>query len=366
MINKYMSMFVKDEKNALAAMAKPKKRVLTPSPSLNWSLRVDHGHSTCIYGPEGSGKSLLSMIYTGSMMQADPMACAVLITTEMRVPTPERLITLGIDPERLLIRQANTLHDVFDWVTSKDEKFVNSDGTKGGPGLLYALEEGFNCKALIVDSIKGISGPREQNADSVEKEIMGDLSKFLNPALRGILPVIRKYDLMTILVQQVSMNMNPDEVKYQNKKWIVPSGQALKHFCETMALCERVESKDSKLFDPTMQSIRELPVQVGHTVRVKVEKDNLGNPFREAQFRINYDKGIVDIGLEVATLAANLGVVKHPVNVETGKEIIAQWVFQTRKWIGFANFVAECEKDPDLVQSIMKAIENQHSDKETK
>jgi len=358
MSKNHLSMFLKDEKNVLAADAKAYKKVLTSSPSLNWALDVTHGHTVCIYGPEGSGKSLLSMMYTGSMMQADPDACAVLITTEMRVPTPERLIALGIDPDRLLIRQANTLHDVFDWISSNDEKFVNSDGTKGGPGLHYALQQGFNCKALIIDSIKGISGPKEIAADTYEKDIMGDLSKFLNPALRGILPIIRKYELMTIFVQQVSMNMNPDEVKYQNKKWTVPSGQALKHFCESMALVERVESKDSKIFDDTMQSIRELPVQVGHTVRVRVEKQNLGTPFREAQFRINYKEGVVNTGLEIATLAANLGVIRHPVNPDTGKEIVAQWIFTDRKWIGFANLVKDCEASPELQRELMAAIES--------
>lgn len=355
--NKWFSQMLKDEKNVQGSVVAVKSRILTASPSLNWALSGGFykGYTTCVYGPEGSGKSLLSMMAIGAMQEADPDALAVIITTEMRAPSPDRMRQLGVDPDRVLIRQANTLHDVFDWIVSKDEKFVNSDGSKGGPGLSYVLEQGAPIKALVIDSIKGIQGPKEQNLETLEKDFMGDISKFLNPSLRAILPVIRKYDLMTILVQQVNMNMDQDEVKYQNKKYIVPSGQALKHFCETMALVTRVESKDSKIFDETMNSIRELPVQTGHTVRVKVEKANLDNPFREAEFQIDYNRGVVNTGLEVAKLAANLGVISHPLNAE-GKPIAAQWTFGTRKWIGFANAVKEIESDPGLQDQLMSAI----------
>lgn len=356
-INKYMSMFLKDEKNLQASSVVASNQVLTPSPSLNWALSGGfyQGYSTALYGPEGSGKSLISMMALGALMQADPTAMAVLITTEMRPPTPARLRTLGVDPERLMIRQANAFQDVFDWIVSKDDKFKNADGKMGGPGLSYMLSEGAPIKALIIDSIKGIQGPKEQNADTLGKDIMGDLSKYLNPALRAILPIIREYNLMTILVQQVNENMNPDEVKYQNKKWTVPSGQALKHFCESMALIERVTSKDSKIFDESMHSIREIPVQMGHTVRVRVEKANLDAPFREAEFQVHYQKGIVNTGLEVAKLAANLGVITHPLN-DKGVEIKAQWLFEETKWIGFANAVEAIENDKDLQDRIMRAI----------
>lgn len=366
MASKFMSAMLKSSKNALAADVKTKSKLLLASPSLNWALSggVLRGYTTCFYGPEQSGKSLLSMMAVGALHQTDPNAEAVLISTEMREPDPDKLRSLGVDPDRLIIRKVNTLHDVFDWINSNDEKFVNSDGSKDGPGLRYGMEVmGANVQALVIDSIKAIQGPREQNADSVEKDIMGDMSKYLNPALRGILPLIREKEIMTIFVQQVNMNMDPDEVKYQNKKWIIPNGQSLKHFCEVMALVERVTSKDSKIFDESMKSIRELPVQMGHTIRVRIDKANLDAPFREAEFRLNYRKGIVDTGLEVANLAANLGVIYHPRNAD-GKEIAAQWAFDldydnnkiNKKWVGFANAVEEIEKSPDLQKQIMAAV----------
>jgi RecA/RadA recombinase len=357
--HKYLSQFLKDEKNLQASMIREPDRIATASPSLNWALSggLVFGYTTCFYGPEGSGKSLLSMMAAGAVQQVDPEALVAVISTEMRAPNPEKMQNLGVDPNRVLLRLANNFHDVFDWITSKDDKFKNSDGTTGGPGLAYTLEEGAPFKVLIIDSIKGIVAPKEANAETLEdatKQI-GDISKMLNPALRSILPIIRQYNIMTIFVQQVNENQNPDEVKYQNKKYIIPSGMALKHFCETMALVERVNSKDSKIFDKEMQTIRELPVQRGHTVRVKVEKANLDNPFREAEFQIDYQKGVVNTADEVARLAIALGVIKHPLN-DKGTPINTQWVFGDKKWIGSQKMLDEVASTPELQRELMAAI----------
>lgn len=358
MTNKWMSMFCKDEANIMAENVIPKSKVMTASPSLNWAFNGGfyQGFTTTLYGPEGSGKSLTSMLAIAAIHQADPEAIAVLESTEMRPPPPERLRVLGIDPSRLLIRQKNTLHDVFDWIESTDSSFINSDGTKGGPGLQYALSEGANIKALVVDSIKGIVGPREQDAKSSEKEIMGDLSRFLNPALRRVLPIIREYSLMTIFVQQVNMNMNQDEVKYQNKKYTIPSGQSLKHYSENMALIERVTTKDSKIFNEEMKGVRKLPIQDGHTIRVKVDKANLDKPFREAEFRIHYGKGVVDQGIEIALLATGLGVIYHPIAEKSGKPNKMMWQYGDQKWKGFDNLCSTLEEAPELQREVMASV----------
>jgi|GEM_PF-2929764 len=358
----WLSMFAKDEKNIIAEGVVSKGHVTTKSPTLNWALSggFRKGMAACLYGPEGSGKSFISMVGVAAIHQEDPEAFCVLITTEFRPPTPARLLPLGVDPKRLLIRQVNSLHDVFDWITSMDSVFTNSDGSKGGPGMAYMIEQGAPIRGLVIDSIKGIQGAKEVAAGTVEKDIMGDLSKYLNPALRSILPLIRTHDITTFLVQQVNMNMNPDEVKYQNKKWVVPSGQALKHFCEVMMLVERVEKKDAKLFSTDLKSIREIPVQEGHTIRVKVDKDNLGSPFREAELRVNYRRGIVDTGYEVAMLATNQGVVVHPMiedkKTKEMKPSIAYWEFGEEKFHGFDALVVALEQNPDLQKKIMTEI----------
>jgi RecA/RadA recombinase len=353
---KWMSQFTKDSKNLQASMARPTRKLTTDSPSLNYALSggLGFGHSTVFWGPEGGGKSLTSMLAVAALHKSDPEAIAVLISTEMRAPDPRRLAQIGVDPERLLIRSVNSINDVFGWVTSMDSNFVNNDGSKSGPGLAYALDQGMPVKILIVDSIKAIVAPKEEALETLADsgKIMGDISRALNPALRSILGTIRKYEISTILIQQVNMNLG-DDSKYV--KYIMPSGMALRHFAETICFIQRPGAKDSKIYDETTQNIREMPSQVGHTVRVTVEKANLGVPFREAEFRINYERGLVDTGLEIAKLATGLGVVKHPLN-DAGKEIMAQWQFGEQKWIGFGKFVDAMESNPDLQREVMTAV----------
>jgi RecA/RadA recombinase len=360
-MSKWMTMLCKDEKGEKAANAKSPSRIVLDSPSLNWALGggLLEGHTTAFYGPEQSGKSLLSMVAAAAIHKRYEDGIVVLVSSEMRTPPPERLIPLGVDPERLFVRKVNTIHDIFDWIACADSKFKNSDGTDGPPGLLYMLRDGAPIRGLMIDSIKAIQGPKEMASESAEDTIMGDLSRYLNPALKKILPVIRDHALTTVLVQQVNMNMNPDEVKYQNKKWTIPSGQALKHFCETMVLVERMTNKDSKLFDADLSGIRELPLQMGHSIRCTVDKANLDRPFRDAEFRIHYNKGLVDKGLEVFKLAKSMNVIVHPKN-EKGADINTQWVFTSgdvaKKWIGAENCINDLEENIDLRLLVMSEV----------
>lgn len=357
--NKWIDMFMKDEKATVGSMVEAKERCVTASPSLNWSLGGGfyYGHSTCLYGPEGSGKSLIAQMTIGALHRSDPKALAVVNTSEFRAPTPERQKLLGIDPARIVFRKCNTIHDIFDWMTCKDSEFVNTDGTKGAPGMLYMLGEGAPIRAVITDSIKGIRGPRESVLGSLEDDYMMDLSKVLNPCFRAITEPIDKYNLLSVFVQQVNENNNADEVKYQGIKWKVPCGQALKHFCVSMALVERVTKKDSKSFNEDLENISEKSLQTGHTIRVRVEKANMDKPFREAEFKIDYDRGVVETELEVVKMAAGLGVIHHPINPDNQKPIVNQWTFNSgeikKTWVGFAKALEEISASPELLAALV-------------
>ncbi len=387
-----MEMFQEDEKNIIGSEVSARTKIALDSPGINWAMGGGfyQGYTVCLYGPEQGGKSFLSMCGLGALHRFDPDAIGVTISSEFRPPVPERAAKLGVDPKRHMIRQANTIHDIFDWIVSRDPKFKSSDGKTGGPGLLYMLEQGAPIKYLGIDSIKGIRGPKEVKATSMsstnqigsqgakggaEKMDMGDLSRFLNPALREILPVIRQYNIMTVFVQQVNENMNADEVEYQGIKWKIPCGQALKHFCEHMVLVERINNKDSKIFSDQMilngspKASSEVSIQEGHTIRATVSKANLDSPFRTAEFQVKYNTGIVNQGLEVAKLATGTGAVYHPFSEQTKKEIAnkeppkvnnAWWAAvldgQEVKWNGFDNLVEDLNAKPELQRALMAEV----------
>jgi RecA/RadA recombinase len=241
-------------------------------------------------------------------------------------------LKLGVDIKRLWIIPTNKPSEIFDHFAED----VNA-----------MIQEGFPCKMLVIDSIKMIQGPKEAGLESIEGNVIGDLSMLLGKAFRKIIPIIRKEKVLTILVQQVSEEM--DQIKrMQHIKWHVPCGQALKHASDIMLFCERVDSKASKIYDETHKNIQSMSIQIGHTVRCKIDKSRVGMPHLTAEFRIQYGVGIVDRALEVATLAMELGIITKPNALS--------YSFKNHKVTGFEKLVKKVESEPELYKELVIAI----------
>jgi len=280
-----------------------------------------------------SGKSLIAQLAIASMHKEDPEAWALWYDAEFSFDS-QYASKLGIDLKRLMVVQSNKPSDIFD-------HFVDQ--------ILPMLqdEEPFPLKIMVIDSIKSIRGPKEADKDSVEAQIMGDLSQLLQKAFRKIIPPIKQNKILLICVQQVSEEFDQTRVM-QGHKWHVPSGMALKHASDYMILVEKVENKASKIFDETHKGISNLPIQLGHIIRCKVEKNRVNCPHLVAQFRLQYGVGVVDTELEVCELAVNIGVVNRPTQ--------AAYEFEGIKVVGIANFVNKVKKDPKLYNALVEAI----------
>jgi RecA/RadA recombinase len=273
------------------------------SPSLNWALGggIAGGKVFTVYGPESAGKSLVGYDFIATLHKNDPEAWAILYDAEYNFNRPY-VEKLGIDCNRLLVAQTNKPAEIFD-------HFYDT--------IWPMLQEGFPLKLIMIDSIRSIRGSKEAATTSVDDHVMADLPVLLSKASRKWIEPIRKHNIGVVLVQQVNMEMDPNLVKYQHKKWNVPNGQALKHWSDYMLLVERVEKKDSKLFDrehSTLMDSDKDGIQVGHMVRCKVEKNRVGNPYRIAEFTLQYGKGIINSWQELVALAIALKVVSRPTN----------------------------------------------------
>jgi recombination protein RecA len=285
-----------------AAMEDPKQKIFkSSSPSLNWALGggIAAGKVFTVYGPESAGKSLVGYDFIAQLHKADPTAWAFLYDAEYNFNKPyvERM---GVDTKRLLVAQTNKPSEIFD-------HFYDV--------IWPMMQEGFPLKMVMIDSIKSIRGSKETATKSVDDHVMADLPQLLSKASRKWIEPIRKHGVAVILVQQVNMEMDANLVKYQNKKWNVPNGQALKHWSDYMLLVERIERKDAKMFDKehaTLVESNKDGIQVGHMVRCKVEKNRVGSPYRIAEFTLQYGKGIVNGWEELAELAVALKVVNRP------------------------------------------------------
>jgi recombination protein RecA len=222
--------------------------------------------------------------------------------------------------------QSNSAKDIFDHFSNK---------------LMPMVQDGLPLRMWMIDSVKAIRGPKEEKLESVEDHVMGDLSILLGKATKSVVGDIRQQSIATILIQQVNEEMDPAMAKYQSK-WKIPNGQALKHFVDIQVLLERVNAKDSKIFN------EESEVQLGHTVRANTRKNRVGAPFRTAEFQLQYGVGVVNQHVEVAGLAIKLGIVERPSNIMYG--------FGGASWRGRPAFEAAIKASPELQAALMTKI----------
>ena len=310
-VNKWMKKLEGDFAKIASEMDKPSDKVISlPSPSFNWAVGnngLTEGKAVCFFGPESSGKSLLSQLTLIELQKKYPQSIQILVDAEFSF-NPIWFEKLGGDLKRLLVKQTNDPLQIFDWL-EKD--------------VLEMLQEGAPINGLMIDSVKSIRYPNDIKAKTTDLSMGGSGAKYLGSALKGLLPIIRQYSITTLLVQQVYEEM--DQYKKMNNPWIIPDGRALKHFCDYMLQVERVDTKAGRIEEGSTMVGGAL--QVGHKVRVKGKKNRVGAPYRVAEFTLRYDTGIINTEEEIYELGKSLGVIHHPVSNETGKPNNMMWAF---------------------------------------
>jgi RecA/RadA recombinase len=215
---------------------------------------------------------------------------------------------LGGDSERLVVRKSNDPLTIFDYL---------------GGEVKEMLQDGAPIKAIVIDSIKSIRYPKDVRKQTTDMIMGGSGSQYLGSALKMIIPVIAEYNLLTFFIQQVTAQLDP--MKALRNPYVISEGHALKHAADLMLEISRVDSKKGSI--ESGETITGAAAQVGHMVRIKVKKNRLGAPARQAQFTFHYDHGVINTEEEIYELAKSLGVVFHPKNPDTGKENVMMWQF---------------------------------------
>lgn len=338
--NKWMSKLSSDFAKVASQMEKPSDSVIElPSPSFNWAVGnggLTEGKAVCFFGPESSGKSLLSQLVLVELQKKHPESIQILIDAEFSF-NPNWFSKLGGDLDRLLVKQTNDPLEIFDWL-EKD--------------VLEMLQEGAPINGLMIDSVKSIRYPGDIKNKSTDITMGGSGAKYLGPALKGLLPIIRRYKITTLLIQQVYEEMDP--YKKLANPWIIPDGRSLKHFCDYMLQVERVDNKAGRVEDG--KTISGSAQQVGHKVRVKGKKNRVGAPYRVAEFTLKYDSGIVDTENEIYNLGKSLGVIYHPVSEATGRVNNQMWAFGSHPHIrGEANMQKFITSDRQVLNEVYEA-----------
>lgn len=344
---KWMKQLESDFAKVASSMPKPSDKVIQlASPSFNWTVGnggIVEGKAVCFFGPESSGKSLLAQLEMIELQKKYPESIQILIDAEFSF-NRDWFQKLGGDLDRLLVKQTNDPLEIFDWL-EKD--------------VLEMLQDGAPINGLMIDSVKSIRYPGDLKAKSTDITMGGSGAKYLGPALKGLLPIIRKYSITTFLIQQVYEEM--DQYKKMNNPWIIPDGRALKHFCDYMLQVERVDKKDGRLEEG--KTIAGGAFQVGHKVRVKGKKNRVGAPYRVAEFMLRYDTGIVNTEEETYELAKSLGIIYHPISPSTGRPNNMMWAFADHDHVkGDTNMKQYITADKAILDQVYQACLNADDD----
>ena len=230
---------------------------------------VPKGRIIEIYGPESSGKTTLALHI---LAQAQKMGGEVACVDAEQALDPVYAAALGVDTDSMLVAQPDTGEQALE--------------------ITDALVRSGAVDAVVVDSVAALT-PRAEIEGEMGDTFVGLQARLMSQALRKLAGTINKTNCVVIFINQLRMKIG---VMYGNPE-TTTGGNALKFYSSVRLDVRRVES------------IKEGGNVVGNKTRVKVVKNKVAPPFREAFFDIMYGEGIAKWG-ELVDLAVQLDIVQ--------------------------------------------------------
>ena len=284
--------------------------ISTGSPALDESIGIGGipmGRITQLAGKESSGKTMLALSCIKQYLDKNPDNTALFIDAEYTYD-PAWAAKQGVDTERVMVIKTNEAKAIFEGLIGKVKvNSVTKKVTKSMRGILDHVIEGTdprfkNLGIIVLDSIAVLNTPLEMGAD-IGKANMAPIPRFLSTELKKLTPVVAQANVAFIGINQVRVNLG----QMFGDPTTSPGGKALKHACSLMLNMAPILSSDSVIKNSSGEKI-------GHTVRAKIQKNKVGAPFRQAEYKVEYEKGIVDQSEELFDLSVKYGLIERPNN----------------------------------------------------
>ena len=230
---------------------------------------IPKGRIIEIYGPESSGKTTVALHIVAESQKRGGIAA--FIDAEHALD-PDYAKKLGVNIDELYVSQPSTGEDALE--------------------ICEALVRSGAVDIVVVDSVAALV-PRAEIDGEMGDSFVGLQARLMSQALRKLAGVVNKTNAIVIFINQLREKVG---VMYGNPE-VTTGGRALKFYSSVRLDVRRGEQ------------LKNGPTVIGNRTKIKVVKNKVAPPFKEAEFDIMYGQGVSRLG-EILDLGSKLDIVQ--------------------------------------------------------